>query len=419
MSVVRAARIGVLAVLVTAQCAFALRLLGGAAYASLGDAAIARGDYPTADSAYRRAVHFVPYRGDWVYTRAGVARHLGGHEAAVPLYEQSLRLAPDSEQTLVGAAESFIETGRLDAAKDLLEQAWTLTPYDWRVYYLAGVLATIEMRPQNAVDAFRTAQRLAPAAERVIALPLANALYGVGAFAEAERTAEQALRLQPGAPAALLARGKARLALGQAQGARKDLEAAARAFRLDYMQGGGVLDLLAESEERLASAYIAEGRAQDAADPLERIAGDSPEAAEAAAERLLLWLQRMGGRAPAELWCFAMDAFIEAGRFEEAERLLERVKTVYPDGAGGVFAAPTARLLLSGGRPTDAFAVLSSAPESARSRPEHRLAEAQAHAMAGNAAAADLEFRALLTAVNASPRVKRQAAEGLAALGNQ
>ncbi len=419
MSVRRAALIGFLIVLVVAQGAFALRLLSGTAYASFGDATIARGDYPTADSAYRRAIHFVPYRGDWVYTRASVMRHLSGHEAAVPLYEQSLRLAPDAEQTLVGAAESFIETGRLDAAKDLLERAWTLTPYDWRVHYLAGVLATIEMRPQNAVDAFRAAQRLAPTADRVIASPLANALYGVGSFADAERTAEQALRLQPGAPAALLTRGKARLALGRPQAAREDLEAAARAFRSDYVRGGDVLKLLAESEERLASAYIAEGRAQDAAAPLERIAGDSPDAAAAAAERLLLWLQRLGARAPVELWCFAIDAFIEAGRFDEAERSLARVNTVYPDGAGGAFAAPNARLQLSDGRTADAFAVLSSAPAAARSRPEHRLAEAQAHAMAGNAAAADLEFRALLTAVNASPRVKRQAAEGLAALGNQ
>lgn len=419
MNVPRAASASLLALTVFVQCVFAVRLLAGTLYASRGDAAAARTEYSVAIACYERAIRYVPYRGDWTYMRASLVRNVSGHEAALPHYSTSLRLAPFAEQTVVGAIESLIETGRHDEAIEFVERASSITPYDWRVHYLEGVLATIEGRPQDAIAALRAAQESAPTRDPMIQTPLANALYAAGSFAEAEREASQSIRLQPQAPEPRLVRGKAHLAMGHATQAREDLDWAAREFRSRRALGQDVDELLAESEERLASALIAEKRPLEALAPLDRLAGDSPEAAAEAAGRLLLWLQRMGARAPAELWAFAIDALLDVGSFAEVDRSLSRVDEIFSDDPDGVFVSTRARLLLSEGRAGDAFALLADAPEPAKSKFEYRLALAQTHALAGNIATADLEFRALMSSMHVSPRVRRQAAEGLAALPDQ
>ena len=415
----RAAFAALLIVAVSVQCVFAVRLLAGAAYASQAGAAAANGDFSAAEHGYRQAVDLVPYRGDWVYSLAGLVRHVSGPGAAIPLYDHSLGLAPFYEQAIVAKAESELETGRIDDAKASLERAWTITPYDWRVHHLAGVLAMQEQRPKDAVDALRRAQELAPRLDPVIQTPLADALYASAEYGEAVREASRAIQLQPLLPAHRLVRGKAHLALGHAEDARKDLAWAARAYRAQMGRGRDVERALFEAEERLASAFIAERRPLDALEPLERLSGDSPDAAAEAAGRLLLWLQRMGARAPAELWAFVIDSLIEEGEFDKADESLARCETLYPDGADGIFIAPKARVMLSRGRADDALEFLMAATDEAKSRPEYGVALAQAHALAGNPATAALEYRQLLDSSHSSPRIKRQAAEGLAALASQ
>ena len=127
----------------------------------------------------------------------------------------------------------------------------------------------------------------------------------------------------------------------------------------------------------------------------------------------------MGARAPAELWAFVIDSLIEEGEFDKADESLARCETLYPDGAAGIFIAPKARVVLSRGRADDALEFLMAATDEAKSRPEYGVALAQAHALAGNPATAALEYRQLLDSSRSSPRIKRQAAEGLAALASQ
>jgi tetratricopeptide (TPR) repeat protein len=309
--------------------------------------------------------------------------------------------------------------GRIDEATAMLDRAAAVTPFDWRIFQQRGVIETLEGRASDAVESLRRAAELVPKVNPAIQNPLANALYATGSYAEAAREAELAMQVQPLAPVHHLIRGKALYAMGEATEARKEFETCATRFRRRLAGGEDVAGALAESEQLLAFALLAEERPGDAVAPVERLAGDSPDVAAAAVERIAPWLIRAGASAGAELWACAAGVLVDAGRLEDAHELLSQAETAFPDNVESALIGLRARALLAEGRTEDATALLNMAPETAQASSEFMLAQAMAHAQSGQNASAALEFRALIDRVDAPPRIRRRAAEGLASLPDQ
>jgi tetratricopeptide (TPR) repeat protein len=298
----------------------------------------------------------------------------------------------------------------------MIARAASITPNDWRLYQLAGQIALRERRPDDAVAEFRRAARLAPGVEAAVQNPLANALYMTGQYAEAEHEASIAIAVQPSAPEHRLIRGKAKLELGNAMEARQDLALCVRAYRDLLERGKDVSGPLAEAENRLALAFIGEGRPLLALAALERLYADSPENAEAAVSAIEEWLLEEPGRAPAELWAFALDVMLDVGLADAVITFCDALPLAYREEVDRVFAPIRARALVLKGRSEEALELLSGMPEAAKSTPKYDLAVARTRAALGHTATARFEFRAVLENPDASPKDRRQAEDGLAAL---
>lgn len=408
-----------LVALVAGQAVFSYRALMGAVYASRGGNALDNRGLDAAARAYSRALDYAPYRGDWQYAHAGAARDVAGHEAALPFYAKALDRAPYSEATMVAAAESFLLAGRVAEATALIDRAQALTPNDWRVHHLKGLVASMEQRNADAVTELQAAAELATQIDPRIQNQLANALYATGAYLEAERAASRAIDVEPLAPEHYLIRGKARLALGNAADARKDFGWSAMVYRKRLDQGMKVTGLVADSEERLAFAMLAEQSFDDVRNPLDRLYADGLAYATPVALRLDMWLRRSGSSTPVSVWVWTLDVLVESGEFERADELLARARVTFPGSDGAALIPSSARLMLADGRTADALAMLGDAPEDIKSTLDFRLAYAQALAASGRVASARLEYLALADAPGASLKERRMAEAGLAALSTQ
>jgi tetratricopeptide (TPR) repeat protein len=337
----------------------------------------------------------------------------------MPAYERALANAPFNVETMAGAAESLIDLGRRSEAAALLVRAQTLTPFDWRVHYLQGVLAIVEGRLADAIPALHAAAELAPGVNAAIENTLANALYATGSHTEALRSAQRAINVQTHEPAHRLIRGKALFAMGEFAKAREDFAYSAEHFRAALERGEKAAASLNESEEWLAMALIKEGRIPEALAPLGRIEEYSDEAAVRAADRLEPWLIVSGTNAPLEFWIYTIRAFLQADRAPEADRLLNRASELYPDQHGVGLLPYRALNLLSVGQTEEALALLRSAIDSARPFAAYSFALASVHAKLGNDATAALELSSVLNRRDLAPAFRRSAIRTLAQVSTQ
>lgn len=120
-------------------------------------------------------------------------------------------------------SDAAVEVGRLDEAAAALDRAMSLRP-GLPLYDRAAWLAWLSGDLGRALEVELQAVRAGTAADPE---PLAWALTRLGTYADQAGTPssalDDALRLMPNYPPALLARGRARLVAGDAAGARADL----------------------------------------------------------------------------------------------------------------------------------------------------------------------------------------------------
>jgi tetratricopeptide (TPR) repeat protein len=104
---------------------------------------------------------------DWTDVPALTARAdalwlVGRRDEAQSAYEAALKLTPDSETTLHGAANVALAMNRTDQARSYFQRAVRLNPWNWRYHHGLAVVSFRSGDWERAIEQCRQALRLEP-----------------------------------------------------------------------------------------------------------------------------------------------------------------------------------------------------------------------------------------------------------------
>jgi len=164
---------------------------------------------------------------------AAIRSHRDGHRAeAERQYRAILAAQPHHVETLVMLGQLLIETGRAEAALDLIATALSVDPERAEAHGAQGAALRRLGRPAEAAACYRRALALKPDSV-VVRVNLGNALLDLGAGAEAAQSFRAAIALAPTLAEAPFGLGRALHLAGDAEAAIEPLRQAI-ALRPDY-----------------------------------------------------------------------------------------------------------------------------------------------------------------------------------------
>lgn len=127
---------------------------GGGRDLAAGEAALARGDLPAAEAAYRRALDRDPDSPEALYG-LGWTWHLAGRDdLARDAFQQCVQAAPDSPLGHKGLGSVAMAEGNAPLARQRFEEALRRAPGDVAVRHSLGLLELSAGRPDAALTAF-------------------------------------------------------------------------------------------------------------------------------------------------------------------------------------------------------------------------------------------------------------------------
>jgi Tfp pilus assembly protein PilF len=251
----------------------------------LGHQALAAGDGERAESHYRTALRAHP---DCVPALVGLSERLleaGQVDRAYELSTRAVQMRPNSIEAQLAAARVFKRRGHPDFAERCLNNALAAAPNNGEIHRAMGQLLLERGRPDEALAAAAEARRCGATDHRLALLEI-HALRQLGYLPEARRRLEALSRHQLLDAASLLMLAELRLADGEAEGAAELLEQ----IEADWPQAAQLVRaMLAELEgDRARAAELAAGLHDDDSPRLKRqsrllsarlaLADDRPEA---------------------------------------------------------------------------------------------------------------------------------------------
>ncbi|MGQ9730187.1 MAG: tetratricopeptide repeat protein [Candidatus Zipacnadales bacterium] len=190
----------------------------------------------------------------------------------IQLCRRILARNPLNRGALWVLGELGVEDGQLDQSRVLLERAWEQEPRSWRMAISLARLEALQLNRAEALAWCAEAARLAPN-DAVANAALAEVYLAAGDVERASMRAMRAVVLNPDQP-------EARIILGRAYLARRDLTAAVSAFRkaidlASSAESNRPADLRRQSHAQrayylLGQTYMALGKDAEAVQALER-----------------------------------------------------------------------------------------------------------------------------------------------------
>jgi putative PEP-CTERM system TPR-repeat lipoprotein len=320
----------------------------------------------------------------------------GNLDVAEDLLRKSLGEMPDAVQTNRLLAEVLVRKRDFSAAEALLREALLARPDRPELLSMLAAVLVRQGRPQEALKPALRAVELAPhvAAYRVGA---AEHLRRTGDHDEALAQLEEVIRLDPLHRTAPLMRIKVLLEQQEAKPALELAEALARARRTDpYVLNALGLARLANGDAAGArasfhSALDADPAFPDAALNLAKL-GLREDDTQGVRQLLEQVLVAAPGHVEAILALSELDAF--GGDVRGQQRRLREAVDAFPEELRLRLAL--ARSYLGNGMPEQARLLAQAAPEQMRREPELLLAQGQAQAATGDLDSAEATFKELL-----------------------
>lgn len=139
----------------------------------------------------------LPWGDTGALTQLGtISAQLGEHIAAINIYTDLINNHPDNANYLDGLAQAYIDTGKLQEAKKLLEKAVAVNPDYYRPYIQLGYIAILQNQYPTAIAVLEKAMELKPG-EPVIYKNLIIAYTQYDDLDQAFDYANKIVRLQP------------------------------------------------------------------------------------------------------------------------------------------------------------------------------------------------------------------------------
>lgn len=411
----RAAGLGLAALLVAgplaAQLWFSVLSLSGVYHETHGVSAERAGDNAAARAEFAAARAAVPFSAEYARLEATAALKSGDAEAAAPLLEESLRLAPYAPLSLTAAAEAYLDLGRTADAEAVIARAARIMPQEWRLHLMRGTIDLERGQIAPAVAELTAAALIADPPKYEVFYNLAHAHYAYGDPMNASRAAMRALRVQPFAVEARMLYGRSLLSTERIAEAHKEFAFAEQAYLRRLNAGENVELQLIEAQDLLSIALLADGRFDEAFAKFDELyVRLTPKQIDEFAWRLgdMTWRMREPF-APIALWARSLDLLAQTRRLEEFDASIEAIRLMCTGPEFDSLAAPRARAFTAGGNPERALEVLAEAPRDSRETPAYRLALAEALAATRQWSAARREYDTLLAVANLSPAIRKQA----------
>jgi protein O-mannosyl-transferase len=167
---------------------------------NLANALIAKGDFDGAIARYTACLEAIPYHEEAQYNLASALLRRGRTDEAIIQYQKVLQTHPESADAHANLGSAWLAKGRVRDAVAEYTRALQISPENLAALSnLAWLLATsADPSLRNGSDAVRLAERAESASSRSETHPtvlriLAAAYAEAGQFAEAKKTAQQAL----------------------------------------------------------------------------------------------------------------------------------------------------------------------------------------------------------------------------------
>jgi Flp pilus assembly protein TadD len=168
-------------------------------------------------------------RSDMAYVSRGNARGQAGKvEEALADLQVARALGSRRGNLYDGLGNAYGSMGNLDSAVVMFDRGLSLEPNMPRTYYNRGIAYLRLGRATDALADFDRAARLQPSLESIIHFPRANALLRLGRYGDAVTEYGHAIDAGTRDPYVYYNRGVARMNLGDAAGAKADMEEAQR-----------------------------------------------------------------------------------------------------------------------------------------------------------------------------------------------
>ena len=160
----------------------------------------ARGDFPSAEAAYREALYLNAQLVPAYLNLADLLRGLQREEEARVLLQTALEVAPDNSATLHALGLLETRAGNSDSALELLGRAAAAETEGTRHRFVYAIALHDLGQPEEAIRQLESLNRSAPDNEEVL-LALANYSAGQGQRQRAQAYAQRLVELAPSNPA--------------------------------------------------------------------------------------------------------------------------------------------------------------------------------------------------------------------------
>lgn len=120
-------------------------------------------EYDQADALLRRAVRLAPRNAGAWNNLGTVLAQRAQHTDAVAAFQQALALDPQHQGARVSLAQQFLAIGAGDRARQALEEVIAMNPSMPEAYYALGQALELEQRWPDAIRAYESFVRVAPA----------------------------------------------------------------------------------------------------------------------------------------------------------------------------------------------------------------------------------------------------------------
>jgi len=168
-------------------------------------------------------------RSDMAYVSRGNGRGQAGKvEEALADFQVARALGSRRGSLYDGLGNAYGSMGSLDSAVVMFDRGLSLEPNMPRTHYNRGIAYLRLGRATDALADFDQAARLQPSLESIIHFPRANALLRLGRYGDAVAEYGHAIDAGTRDPSVYYNRGVARMSLGDAAGAKADMEEAQR-----------------------------------------------------------------------------------------------------------------------------------------------------------------------------------------------
>ncbi len=186
--------------------------------------------WESSDALWTHVIGLYP-RSDAAWVSRGNARgEAGDVPGALRDFQTAVRLGSRRGDLYDGLGNAYGALGKPDSALIMFDRALALDPTMGRTYYNRAIAHLRLAQPREALADLQRTLDLIPVQAPILHFPRGNAYLQLGQFREAEAEFSRAIEAGQLVPDALSNRGICRLRLGDAAGARADLQ---EALRLD------------------------------------------------------------------------------------------------------------------------------------------------------------------------------------------